>query len=172
MIIHDDPLKKPKLQVHRGDGVKALCDGESEARWGRWRWWRWDWTFEWLWIHDPILFKAMQFLITTCLWKFLHKLLNIQVDEVVVPQGDVSANSASGWEDSPGRAPRLPMIRFFQESTDNFQDDIADFLHKCRIVGGQRGITIMEDDRGRCCLLSMGDCAESAAMKWWSISSP
>ena len=31
-----------------------------------------------------------------------------------------------------------------------FQDDIADFLHKCRIVGGHRGITIMEDDRGRC----------------------
>ena len=61
------------------------------------------------------------------------------------------------------------MIRFFQELTDNFQDDIADFLHKCRIVGGQRGITIMEDDRGRCCLcfkLSMGDRATSAAMKW------
>ena len=31
----------------------------------------------------------------------------------------------------------------------NFQEDIADFLHKCRIIGGLRGITIMEDDRGR-----------------------
>ena len=30
-----------------------------------------------------------------------------------------------------------------------FQEDIADFLHKCRIIGGLRGITIMEDDRGR-----------------------
>jgi len=32
---------------------------------------------------------------------------------------------------------------------ESTKDDIADFLHKCRIVGGQRGITIMEDDRGR-----------------------
>ena len=33
--------------------------------------------------------------------------------------------------------------------TTIFQEDIADFLHKCRIIGGLRGITIMEDDRGR-----------------------
>merc|ERR1719357_1804360 len=29
------------------------------------------------------------------------------------------------------------------------KDDIADFLHKCRIEGGHRGIIINEDDRGR-----------------------
>ena len=34
-------------------------------------------------------------------------------------------------------------------TTTIFQEDIADFLHKCRIIGGLRGITIMEDDRGR-----------------------
>ena len=34
------------------------------------------------------------------------------------------------------------------------QDDIADFLAKCRIEGGNRGITIMEDDRGRWGLLA------------------
>ena len=171
MIIHDDPLKKAKLQVHRGDGVKALCDGESEARWGRWRWWRWDWTFEWLWIHDPILFKAMQFLITTCLWKFLHKLISRGARWWCL-KGTCQRILRQAERTPLGEHQGCPWSDFFQELTDNFQDDIADFLHKCRIVGGQRGITIMEDDRGRCCLLSMGDRATSAAMKWWSISSP
>merc|ERR1719273_1430503 len=32
---------------------------------------------------------------------------------------------------------------------ESTKDDIADFLAKCRIEGGNRGITIMEDDRGR-----------------------
>ena len=171
MIIHDDSLKKAKTP--------------GTSRW---------WSQSSLWWREWSEMRALEVVeVRLDIWMIMDSWsntfqsnaisdyhlsleiltqVNIQVDEVVVPQGDVSANSASGWEDSPGRAPRLPMIRFFQESTDNFQDDIADFLHKCRIVGGQRGITIMEDDRGRCCLLSMGDRATSAAMKWWSISSP
>ena len=29
------------------------------------------------------------------------------------------------------------------------QDDIADFLERCHIIGGHRGIVITTDDRGR-----------------------
>merc|ERR550525_2289642 len=59
-----------------------------------------------------------------------------------------SSGGGRGGGASRGRVSEF-CVRMRGLPWESTKDDIADFLHKCRIVGGLRGITIMEDDRGR-----------------------
>merc|ERR1719350_2025437 len=66
---------------------------------------------------------------------------------------DEGAGGGGGGRGGRGGASRRKTSEFCVRMRglpwESTKDDIADFLHKCRIVGGHRGITIMEDDRGR-----------------------
>jgi len=62
--------------------------------------------------------------------------------------GGSSGGGRGGGGASRGRVSEF-CVRMRGLPWESTKDDIADFLHKCRIVGGHRGITIMEDDRGR-----------------------